>query len=170
MSIPVLIVLVLLPLMAVIAAVKDLTTMTIPNWISLILIAAFTPAALVAGLSWGEIGWHFAAGGVALLAGMVMFALRWIGGGDAKVMASLILWLGAGAVMPFLLWTAIAGGGLAILLLMARSRLPVLATVGPAWVGRLMEPKGDIPYGVAICLGALQAWPASALFASAVAG
>ena len=42
--------------------------------------------------------------------------------------------------------------------------------MGPAWVGRLMEPKGDSPYGVAICLGALKAWPISGLFVVALAG
>ena len=99
-----------------------------------------------------------------------MFALRWLGGGDAKIMAALILWLGPAAVLPFLLWTAIAGGALALILLTARSRLPALAGIGPAWVGRLMEPKGDIPYGVAICLGALKAWPISGLFVVALAG
>ena len=170
MSIPALVVLTVLPLMAVIAAVKDLTTMTIPNWITLVLIAAFVPAALIAGLGWADIGWHLLAGVVALLAGMGMFALRWLGGGDAKIMAALILWLGPAAVLPFLLWTAIAGGALALILLTARSRLPALAGIGPAWVGRLMEPKGDIPYGVAICLGALKAWPISGLFVVALAG
>jgi prepilin peptidase CpaA len=35
---------------------------------------------------------------------------------------------------------------------------------GPRWVGALLEPKGDIPYGVAIAAGALLAFPSSGLF------
>ena len=36
----------------------------------------------------------------------------------------------------------------------------------PAWVERLMEPEGDIPYGIAICAGALIAFPESPLLAA----
>ena len=66
----------------------------------------------------------------ALVAGMAMFALGWIGGGDAKLFAACGLWLGGAAIFPFLAWTAIAGGGLAVggrlgeLSLIQRSRLP----------------------------------------------
>jgi len=35
---------------------------------------------------------------------------------------------------------------------------------------QLMEPKGDIPYGVAIAAGALMAYPASALVSAFIAG
>ena len=35
----------ILPVIAVLAGVRDLTTMTIPNWMSLVLLAAFIPAA-----------------------------------------------------------------------------------------------------------------------------
>ena len=40
----------------------------------------------------------------------------------------------------------------------------------PAWAARLLEPKGDIPYGIAICAGALMAFPSSALLAAFAAG
>ena len=33
----------------------------------------------------------------------------------------------------------------------------------PGWGQRLLQPKGDIPYGVAIAAGALMAYPHSAL-------
>ncbi|HAV49260.1 MAG TPA: pilus assembly protein CpaA, partial [Brevundimonas sp.] len=39
-----------LPALVIIAGLKDLTSMTIPNWISLILIGAFFPTALAVGL------------------------------------------------------------------------------------------------------------------------
>jgi prepilin peptidase CpaA len=67
-------------------------------------------------------------------------------------------------VAPFLAWTGVAGGALAVSLLLLR-RTPVANLVaGPAWVGRLLEPKGDVPYGVAIAVGALAAFPMSPIF------
>lgn len=37
---------------------------------------------------------------------------------------------------------------------------------GPAWVGRLATPGENVPYGVAIAVGALAAFPACALMAA----
>ena len=78
-------------------------------------------------------------------------------------MAACLLWLGAAAALPFILWTAAAGGALAVGLLFAR-RLPSgLAGAAPGWVARLLQPGGDVPYGVAIAVGALAAFPGSPL-------
>jgi prepilin peptidase CpaA len=153
------------PALVVIAALSDATTMTIPNWISAALALAFLPVALAAGLSPSAIGLSAALGVGALIAGMVMFALHWIGGGDAKLFAASALWLGLAGAAPFLIWTAMAGGALALALLGARR---VAATIGvpfhqPAWMERLLAPAGDIPYGIAIAAGALAAFPQSAL-------
>lgn len=152
-----------LPVIAVLAAVRDLTTMTIPNWMSLALLAAFVPAALLAGQGWQALLIHLGIGVAALIIGMGLFALRVFGGGDAKLMAALSLWMGPGAILAFILWTAVAGGLFSLLLILARARFAVFAPSLPAWLGRLLEPKGDIPYGVAIAAGALLAWPSSAL-------
>ncbi|HYE43996.1 MAG TPA: prepilin peptidase [Caulobacteraceae bacterium] len=144
-------------------ALSDVATMTIPNWISGVLVVAFFPAALAAGLPVGEVAGHVGVGFVALLLGMVMFALRWIGGGDAKLMAAAALWLGVAGTPQFLLWTGITGGLFALLLMQARAVGQVYVGRAPRWVGRLLEPKGDIPYGVALCAGALAAFPHSIL-------
>jgi len=160
----------LLPLLVVVAAVSDLTTMKIPNWISAGLIVGFFPTALLLGLPVMEMLAHVGVGVVALLVGMGLFALRVLGGGDAKLMAAACLWLGIDASIVFIIWTALAGGSFSLLLIMARSQLQPLAQVAPAWVGTLLQPKGDIPYGVAIAVGALMAFPASALVALSAAG
>jgi prepilin peptidase CpaA len=89
-----------LPVLVVVAGLTDLTSMRIPNWISATLILAFFPVAFVIGLSPLEVGLHFGVALLVLAAGMAMFALRIIGGGDAKVMAAASLWLGAAALMP----------------------------------------------------------------------
>ena len=152
------------PALVVVAALKDATSFTIPNWISLALIAAFLPVALISGASWGAIGLCLATGVGALALGMGMFAAGWIGGGDAKLFAAASLWLGWPATMTFMLTTGLAGGALTLGLLSLRSGWfePVLAG-SPAWVRKLGAEGGDIPYGVAIAVGALAAFPQGAL-------
>jgi prepilin peptidase CpaA len=141
------------------AAVRDLATFTIPNWISLALTLAFAPAALAAGVSLGDIAIGFAVGVGVLVLGAGMFALGWIGGGDAKLMASAALWLGLRGLAPFAVYTALAGGLLALSLLAIRSAwLRPIADAGPAWSKRLATPGESAPYGVAIAVGALAAF------------
>lgn len=163
-------VLMLLPVLAIVAALHDVVTMKIPNWISGLLVVSFFPAAFVMGLSLGEVGISAALAGGALIAGMGMFAMNWIGGGDAKLLAASVLWMGVSASLPFVLYTAIVGGGFCLVLMTARSHLPFFAQTGPVWVMRLMQPRGDIPYGVAIAIGALLAYPSSPLMAAFIAG
>ena len=148
------------PALTIVAALKDATSFTIPNWISLALVAAFPPVALLCGVSLADGGVAVAVGIAALIAGMAMFALGWIGGGDAKLLAASALWIGWPAVLPFVLTTALCGGALAVGLLALRSIwLRPLATQGPAWVTRLATPGAAAPYGVAICAGALATFP-----------
>jgi prepilin peptidase CpaA len=152
------------PALVITGALRDLTTYTIPNWLSVALVVAFPIAAFAVGLPLPAMGFHLAIGVAALAAGMVMFALRWIGGGDAKLFAAAALWLGWPALMPYLAVTGIAGGALAVGLLGLRS--PLLRGYvlnGPAWFTRLAEPDENVPYGVAIAVGALVAFPGSAL-------
>ena len=68
------------------------------------------------------------------------------------------------SILTFLMFTAISGGALALLLLNARS--PLLRTyfaAGPGWLARLATPEAGVPYGVAIAVGALAAFPQSPL-------
>jgi prepilin peptidase CpaA len=141
------------------AAVKDLATFTIPNWISIALAAAFVPAALAAGVPLPSIGISFAVGLAALVAAIGMFALGWIGGGDAKLMAAAALWVGLPGIAPFALYTGLAGGALALALMGLRSAwIRPVAEAGPAWARRLATPGESAPYGVAIAAGALAAF------------
>lgn len=153
-----------LPALTIIAGLSDATSFKIPNWISAALVLAFVPAAIVVGASWSMIGLHLAIGVAALAVAVGMWALGWIGGGDAKLFAASVLWLGWPAVGPFLLVTAIAGGGLAVGLLNLRSNwVRAMVPVGPKWVERLREQGGDVPYGVAIAIGVLAAFPSADL-------
>lgn len=159
------------PALTIVAALKDVTSYTIPNWISAALVAAFVPVALLCGVSLQDGAVALGVGLAALLAGMAMFALGWIGGGDAKLLAASALWIGFPAVAPFILITALCGGALAVGLLALRSIwLRPLAAQGPAWIGRLATPGAAAPYGVAICLGALATFPQGVVAAAAGLG
>jgi prepilin peptidase CpaA len=153
------------PACVIAAAMTDATSYTIPNRLSAFLAIAFIPAALAVGLTPVTFAISLGFGVAGLAVGVAMFALRWIGGGDAKLLAACALWLGMGAITPFLLWTAVAGGVLAVVLMLLRKAPLPLANIGPAWFGRLMKPGGDVPYGVAIAAGALIALPNAAIFA-----
>jgi prepilin peptidase CpaA len=155
------------PALVILGAVRDLVSYRIPNWISLALAAGFLTAVwagLAAGMPLSQVGLDVAVGAGAFVAGVALFALRWIGGGDAKLFAAAALWLGWPALETYLAATAMAGGALALVLLSLRSdAVRPLALAGPAWIARLAQPGESVPYGVAIAIGALAAFPASAL-------
>ena len=160
--------LVLFPALVIVGGTRDLVSYRIPNWISLALIAGFTVTAGLAAafgdVTLSALGLNLAVGAAALAAGVAMFALGWIGGGDAKLFAAAGLWLGWPAVGVYLAVTGLAGGALALILLQLRS--PAFRGVvqsGPQWFARLAEPGANVPYGVAIAVGALVAFPESAL-------
>jgi prepilin peptidase CpaA len=144
------------PALMLTAAASDALTFRIPNWISLALIAAFPVAALVTGMSWSAAGLSLGVGAAALVIGMILWALHWIGGGDAKLFAAGALWMGWPTAVVFAVSGMIAGGVLALIVIGLRSP-PVRAVLllGPRWVARLTDPGEGIPYGIAICLGGL---------------
>lgn len=169
MDIVTLLLLGVMPALVIVGGLKDLTSMKIPNWISGALILAFFPAALVVGLPPMMIALHVGVAVLALMIGVGMFALRWLGGGDAKLMAAACLWLGLTGSGMFLLYTALVGGLFGLALMIARTHSRPYLAGAPGWIVQLMEPKGAIPYGVAIAAGALIAYPASPLVAGFMA-
>jgi len=152
------------PVLVLLAALKDVVSYTIPNWISLALIGGFLAAALVGGMPLPTVGLHLGVGAGVLVLGIAMFAMNWIGGGDAKLFAAAALWLGWPATVNYLVFTALAGGALAMLLLSLRApAFRPLVLVAPGWLSRLATPGENVPYGVAIAVGALAAFPSSTM-------
>jgi len=152
------------PAAMILAAMSDMTTMLIPNRISIVLCAAFIVLALVAGLPFGQIGMHLAAGAIVLAAGIALFAAGVLGGGDAKLIAAGALWVGFDQLLPFLTYVAIGGGLLAATMLAYRNFVPDGLFAGPEWALRLKEKTCGIPYGIAIAGGALATFPATGLY------
>ncbi|MEN4921041.1 prepilin peptidase [Achromobacter spanius] len=106
------------------------------------------------------------AGAGVLVAGYCLFAMRWMGAGDAKLMAVLCLWLGEHTFV-FLIVTALAGGvmALALPLLRALERAMAMSLMRlNGWLSSLViptphalrdEPMQGLPYGLAIACGAV---------------
>ncbi len=143
------------------AAAMDLFTMTIPNKISLFLIAAFVILAPFVGITLEQFAWHLAAGIAMLVVGIFMFSMGWIGGGDAKIFASAALWFGFEHLLPYVFLASIAGGVLTLGLLFVRKFPLPLFLAKQEWVERLHAPKGGIPYGIALGLAALVIYPST---------
>lgn len=140
------------------AAASDLLTMRIANSVSLGLVAAFLLVALIAGMPVQDMLLHLAVGAGLLVAGMLLFSLNLLGGGDAKLLAAAALWIGYDQLGLFLFSVTLFGGALALLLLAYR-RLPAAALPLPAWAVRLHTAGGGMPYGIAIAAGALTVYP-----------
>jgi len=161
-------ILTIFPCLVILAAVNDLFTMTIPNWISLALLLGFAVLAPLVGISIEGALHHLLAGVLVLIAGFLLFARGLLGGGDAKLMAVCALWLGWEQTLPFMLITAIMGGVLAMIFLaLRRYPLPV-SLAAQDWVQRLAKQGGGIPYGIAIAAGAMIVYPDSPLMLSFV--
>ncbi len=135
--------LIVLAVIVAIAAVIDVRTFTISNRLNL-------SVALLAPVYWWSVGlplWPgvaihvgVAAAVFALLA--VAFYAGMMGGGDVKLAAALALWFAPADTLRFLVFMSLAGG---------------LVTVVAVVVHRLRSKPGkpEIPYGVAIAIGAL---------------
>lgn len=122
------------------AALSDWRWRLIPNAIPLAMIAAFPVAAWAAGLGLAETALHLAAAAAALLVAMVLFSLRAWGGGDAKLAVAALLWVGFAGAPRFALVMAVAGGLLALILLLRAGR------------------RAKVPYGLAIAFAGLDWW------------
>jgi prepilin peptidase CpaA len=138
-----------------VAAFEDFRRLTIPNLLPLLLCAAWpfyvaavpSPDGAVSGIL-GAIGAALAV----FLAGAVLFARGWLGGGDVKLLAAATLWAGAAQTLGLLLVTGILGGALALILL---SPLGGFALAARSLLGHPVFPEVPgsaipVPYGVAI--------------------
>jgi len=162
-------VLIVLPFAVAFAAATDLLTMKIPNRISVVLVLAFFPLAVLAGLGVWTILDHVAAGVLMLALGVLLFMPGWFGGGDAKLLAAIGLWIGTENLMAYMLWVALAGGVIAAAFLAARSVPLPRVLLGEAWALRLHRHDSGIPYGLALAAGALLVYPQTAWFSALAA-
>jgi prepilin peptidase CpaA len=156
------------PLCLTIAALSDLLTMTIPNRVSVILVAAFFPIVLSTGLPLPAIGAHVAAGTAVFAVCFALFASNVMGGGDAKLLTAVSLWFGLDpSLVEFLLYVGLMGGAVALVILSVRSHADAILAVRLPIPHSIVAAK-KIPYGIAIAIGGFMAFPSSPLFLAAL--
>jgi len=154
--------LLLFPALMVFAASSDLLTMTISNRLSLALAGSFFLLTIVIGMSLPAIGMHLAAAALVLAVCFGFFSMGWMGGGDAKLAAVTALWFGFDYLLDYLIYAALFGGALTLLLIQFR-KLPLPeALARQSWILRLHETGGGVPYGIALAAAALTVYPKTA--------
>jgi len=155
---------VVFPFCMLFAALSDLLSMTIANRVSLLLVGTFAVLAIVTGMDPAAIGWHAAAFAVVLAAAFGMFAIGGMGGGDAKLLAATSLWMGFGTpLLSYLVTSAFIGGALTLFIVVFRtSGLAQIAGRNP-FLRNLGGSADGVPYGIALGLGGLMAYPESPL-------
>ncbi len=151
------------------AAMLDLFTMTIPNKISLVLLGSFLVIAPLTGMPWDQFFVHLGIGLAVLVVGFVLFALGFLGGGDAKLLAAATLWIGYNDLLMYLVYAAYIGAVLAIAIVIYRGMLPPRWALKLGWAMRLYNKKEGIPYGIALAGGALLTFPSTPWFLAVAA-
>ena len=153
------------------AAIGDVRTFTITNKLNLTIAALFLILALPMGLAWSAIFDHLKVGLIASVIAIAMFYIGIYGGGDAKMTGAIALWLGAAPMIPFIFYTALAGGILGLSLIIGRHMARKYGLPkSPRWARRLLRKRSAVPYGVALGIGALIAAPQAAWFPRALFG
>jgi prepilin peptidase CpaA len=138
-------------LLLILAALEDLWRLRISNWIcAAIIVAAFIAVVLAGPVA--QLWQNVAVFAALLAAGTPLFASGKMGGGDVKLFAATGLWFDLAGAGRMIIAVMIAGGLLAIFVLTLRTM-----RWSPKARGRIaiLRPKGGIPYGVAIAIGAL---------------
>ncbi|HEY1836783.1 MAG: prepilin peptidase [Rhizomicrobium sp.] len=162
-----LLVLLVMPALLATAAGWDLASFTIPNFIQLGMLAVFVLLVFALGMTPGVFATHLLAGFVGLVLGFALFALGYVGGGDAKLFACVALALGLHDLLDYALVATIFGGALTLCLLAGR-KLPLpLILAKQKWISRLHDDREGVPYGVALALGAFVILPHTEIFRAA---
>lgn len=153
------------------AAWSDFIKLRIPNILPLLVVGGFVIAfgidALIQGgvfQSWGS---HALAGGAVFMVMIILFFMNLFGGGDAKLIPAVSLWIGVTGLPVFLMVTTAIGGVLALSSITLRrtkagqailTKLLQYPKLTDGWVGAMAKGEAVIPYGIAIAGGAVTAF------------
>jgi prepilin peptidase CpaA len=141
----------------IIAGFCDWRTRRIPNWLT----GGLALAAIIVHSfgGWKQLGIALAVMAALTIAGTLVYSRGGIGGGDIKLGIAASGLLSYPMFIPFLIYTALAGGALALLYLILRpnarpslSRALLLATGN---VQSISGQRETLPYALAFALGAL---------------
>ena len=132
-----------------VAAFTDLKSRRITNKLNLAIALGAPLFWWASGLSlWPDVAWQFGVALATFAVLSVLFAMKWMGGGDVKLLTALALWIAPSLFAKLLIMMALLGGVLTLVFgafnVMSRRR-------------RKSSEKApiSIPYGVAIALAGL---------------
>jgi len=135
--------LVALAIALLVAAATDWRRRQIDNWLNAGIALTAPLYWWVSGLDlWPGVALQLGVGVAAFVVFAGMFALKWMGGGDVKLLTALALWIEPAWFLKLLIMMALVGG--------------VLTLVMGAWhIARRQRDRLAIPYGVAIAIAGL---------------
>ncbi len=111
---------------------------------------------------------EFGSGPRCVFACFILFALNVMGGGDAKLLTASAVWFGFNSSLTvFLIAVAFIGGILTIGILSLRSHSQEIMASGLPVPDSLLVAK-KVPYGIAIAVGGLMAYPESPIVQAAM--
>jgi prepilin peptidase CpaA len=153
---------------------NDLFVYRIPNIFSLLSLPLFFTFAMASQMPLEAMLVHIYTGLGVFFVTFILFALGFFGGGDAKMMSAIALWLGFDGLMPFLLGSLFIGGAFGVVLMAIRR-----CSYPPAWLvgiphlhgvyaGAVYEDETmptAVPYGVPMAAALLLLLPENAVFA-----
>lgn len=127
----------------VVAAVTDIRSRIISNWLNIV-VAVLAPLFWMAnGLSfWPDMMLQVALAAAVFGIFAALFALGMMGGGDVKLLAALALWLPLQPMMALLVIMSVLGGAVTL-----------ITVIHHRIARRIGRP--EVPYGVAISLAGL---------------
>ena len=141
-------------------AVSDVRHRRLSNVWAAVIGLSFLAYAALNRIGWDAFGIQALTGVIALLVCLVLFALRILGGGDAKLLSVLFFWSGPLLAAPMLTVISLTGTVVGILSYATR-RLEPGKGKGVVRALALFSAVRGVPYGVAIAAGGscMVLWP-----------
>jgi len=142
----------------IMASILDVWKFVIPNFISIGIFILFFVSALFLPI---QTNWpsHLGTVSATFIVGLIMYRFHLLGAGDVKLITAVSLWSGVENISYFLFYSALAGGALALGLVLLRY---VILSVqlqssysGSGSMPRVLRHGESIPYGLAIAVGAI---------------
>jgi len=146
------------------AAVSDFRSMTIPNIYSGLIVLAFIPA-FFADYFTGQGEEFFAPWTSHLLSAVLVFAITFVlflfkimGAGDSKLCSALALWTGVSGLPVLLFYMAVLGAVLGLITKVLNKKMVFANAKEGSWIYKSQKGQMGVPYGIAICFGAIIAF------------
>lgn len=143
-------------ILLIVALGLDTYKYVIPNWLVGLVIALYPIMVLLSPVQVDWLQGIYTFLGL-FAAGFIIFTLKFMGGGDVKLLAALGLWTGVENLLDMLFITGLLGGLLAVALLAGRSWAPWFfgRFLNGRKIPRVLCDGEPLPYGIAISVAFL---------------